>query len=380
MALSSAKTYLATHLRRLLDVALQDKLARFEALNGQLESTAAEMARLLAVHEQRKQTDLNSAPFDADWTDCATPADIFWCFRLLLGRLPSAEEWQSHMTRSGANLADVVKSYLGSLEFSHRQLVEKSTLQDIQAASINGTTIYAPPRDPVIGKAVIEGQYEPEIVSLFQEYVKQGMNVVDIGANIGYFSIISADIVGSSGHVLAVEPNSENAKLLEISRRANGFEHLEIALMAASNRNGLLILNAGESNGTTATLSNNPDLLKNATLVPSIRLDDLIPRSRRIDFVKIDVEGAEKLALSGMIETLSLHKPIIVSEFSPLALPYFSGCTGEEYLGFLADLGYAISVVAPNGERISHNGDIEAIMSAFRARGSDHIDILAEPT
>lgn len=396
MVLSTVKAYLVARLRRLLDAALEDKVARMEALNGRLESTAAalssscetldararEMAELLngtGADSRQSQGNLYNAPLNADWTDRATEADIFWCFRLLLGRPPLAEEWPSHLTRTGASLPDVVRSYLGSLEFSRRQLLERRSLRDIEAASINGATIYASRLDPVIGKAVIGGCYEPEIVSLFHRHLKPGMNVVDIGANIGYFSILSASIVGTAGHVLAVEPNPENARLLEISRRANGFQHLEIAMMAAGDANGLLILNAGESNGTTASLSSNPDLLKNATLVPSIRLDNLIPRSRKIDFLKIDVEGAEKLALSGAMETLSSHRPIIVSEFSPLALPYFSGCTGEEYLGLLTGLGYALSVVAPSGEPIGYGSDIGAVMSAFHARGSDHIDILAQP-
>ncbi len=321
-----------------------------------------------------------SVPFQMpEWSDRASEADIYWCFRLLLGRPPHDEEWPSHMTRLGADLTSVVKSYLGSLEFAHRQLLDTSSSKDIRLASINGASIYASALDPVIGKAVLSGGYEPEVVTLFHKYLKPGMSVVDIGANIGYFSILSASLVGPEGHVIAVEPNAENVRLLEMSRRANDFQNLEIMLMAASDRNGLLVLNAGESNGTTASLNANPDLLKGATLVPSVRLDSLIPRDRKLDFLKIDVEGAEQLALKGAAETLSLHKPVIVSEFSPYALPHFSGCTGEAYLGFITDLGYSLSVLLQNGDLVGYGQNIEGIMSEFHSRQSDHIDILAEP-
>lgn len=327
-------------------------------------------------------TDHKSTSFDLDrhldnaWNSVATEEDIFFCFRLLLGRNPSIDEWQWHLCKSGSNLAAIVRSYLGSLEFSKRGMLHQdASLNDLQIASVNGAKIYVRANDPVIGRSVLVNAYEPEVVSVFHNHIKAGMNVVDIGANIGFYTMLSATLVGTSGHVLAVEPNLANVKLLEASRRLNGFDNVTVAPMAAADNTGVLALHAGESNGTTTTLENVVEVLGASELVPCIRVDALLKEDQRVDFIKVDVEGAEKLAMQGMRHAIDRCKPVIVSEFSPESLPTFSGCTGEEYLGLLIGMGYSIRII--ESERVVDCGvDAAAVMQAFSKRHTDHIDLL----
>ncbi len=205
------------------------------------------------------------------------------------------------------------------------------------------------------------------------------MGVVDIGANIGYFTMLAASLVGPDGSVLAVEPNPDNMVLLEASRRANGFAQVTTALCAAGNRTGLLMLNPFHSNGTTSALSEDADGLLAAQCVPAFRVEDILPKGRPLDFLKIDVEGAEYLALSGCREAISQFHPLIVSEFCPGYLQGISGIDGEDYLNFLIDLGYRIGVIAPDGSVSPPSDRAADIMAHYQQRGADHIDILAQP-
>ena len=322
----------------------------------------------------------SDSPLWPIWNDATTEDDIYYCFRLLLGRNPNTEEWRYHLPRLGAELRSTVRSYLGSLEFSKRGLTSADeALSDIRVASINGATLYVHESDPVIGRAVLANIYEPEIVDTFKQFVTSGANVIDIGANVGFYTMLSATLVGTSGYVLAVEPNPANVKLLEASRLKNGFSNVEVASMAASNHTGVLMLNAGESNGTTIQGDADTEVLSARAVVPCIKVDSLVSDGRKIDFIKIDVEGAECVALQGMSKTIERCKPVLVSEFSPDSLPVFSGCSGRDYLMFLREFGYRLSVIEPNGSATRYGDNVDSVIDAFHLRQSDHIDILAVP-
>ncbi len=319
---------------------------------------------------------------DEPWTlayePVATEQDIRACFRLLLGRNPNREEWRGHRMRAGESLPGVVASYLGSLEFSRRGLLRQDHMGETALADLGSFRILTATGDAAVGRHVRENAYEPDVTAVFRRLLAPGMGVVDLGANIGYFTMLSASLVGPDGYVLAVEPNPGNVRLLEASRRLNGFEHVTVCQVAAAPAPGLLALNASHSNGTTSGLPADIEAMLAATLVPCVRPDTLMPPDRRIDLVKADVEGAEYGALLGCSETVARHRPVIVSEFSPSLMPGISGISGRDYLGFLSGLGYVLGVIEPAGSVRPASED--AVMAEYEARGTDHLDILATPT
>lgn len=309
----------------------------------------------------------------------ATREDIYYCFRLLLDRSPHREEWAGHVAQAGiASLDDVVKSYMQSLEFSVRAgKLNQSVLSDgLSLVALDRFSIYAQSGDMAVGKHLKSGAYEPHVSEIFRQRLRPGMQVLDIGANIGYFTLLAADLVTRSGSVMAIEPNDANVKLLEMSRRVNQFEQVTVLQAAAGRAIGLLVLNTAYSNGTTSDLGMQADHLLNVTTVPSLPIDCLIGAERMIDFIKIDVEGAEYNALLGAQQLLRRCHPVIVSEFSPDLMPGISGINGNGYLRFLVDLGYVISVIELDGTITACDRDIGRVMNAYSASGVDHIDIL----
>jgi len=317
-------------------------------------------------------------PVPAEHGKTATHEDIFYCFRLLLGRNPNPEEWPGHSSRVGEDLENVVSSYVTSQEFAARRLFEKTYQEKVELVRFPSFSVFASIDDLAVGNHVLVGRsYDPGIAAVLSRCVKPGMAVVDIGANIGYLTMLLASLVAPSGLVVAVEPNPENVKLLEASRRVNGFDQVLVIQAAAGRHNTLLALNVSYSNGTTSELPNDWNAIFACRPVPCFALDLILPKDRHFDLVKIDAEGAELNAVIGLLDTIERDRPVIVSEFSPGILPGISHCSGPEYLRFLIAKGHRIE---KDGSENGFEDDVDGVMEAYSRSGVDHIDIIATPT
>ena len=317
-------------------------------------------------------------PPPAEHTRATTQEDIFYCFRLLLGRSPNPEEWPGHSSRVGEDLENVVSSYVTSREFAERGLLNKTYRDQVELVRFQSFSLFASNEDLAIGRHVLRGHpYDPRIAAVIDRYVKPGMAVVDIGANIGCLTMLLASLVGPSGLVVAVEPNPENVKLLEASRRVNGFDQVLVIQAAAGRQTGLLALNVSHSNGMTGDLPGKLDAIFASSPVPCFALDAILPKDRRIGFIKIDAEGAELNALIGLSETIVRDRPVIVSEFSPGMLPGISHCSGPEYLRYLIAKGYRIGVIEYDGSETGFGDDVAGVMGAYSRSGVELIDIIA---
>lgn len=166
----------------------------------------------------------------------------------------------------------------------------------------------------------LNGFWEMWITQLFAKTIQTGWNCVDIGANHGYFSLLMADLVGASGRVLAIEPNPKVSELLALNLEVNGFQDFSTVVQKAITdaddaRLNLVFPQKRALNAIiTAEKASSSD---DAFEVETATLDQLTKNWERVDFVKIDAEGAEDSIWRGMRETVSKNPNItIVMEFN----------------------------------------------------------------
>ena len=186
----------------------------------------------------------------------------------------------------------------------------------------NGTTIAGYNRPGYGGRGVyIYGDLlEPELSSL-QCFLKPGFVVMDVGANVGVYTLKAAREIGPSGLVIAVEPFLETACQLTNNIRANGYGNIRVRNLCVGRRTEetQLYLNGGAPNSFGLF----PDGCAESISVLAVTLDDLCRWEglKRLDYLKIDAEGAEGQILAGAAESISLFRPIIQLEITKADSP-----------------------------------------------------------
>lgn len=316
----------------------------------------------------------------------ATPADVDWCYRLLLGREPDPEG-RAHLlaeVEAGLTVDDLVRRFLNSTEFRSRPLVLETLGGDrepVEAVDVGDFTIHVRAHDQDIGRAIrTHRTYEPHVSARLRELVPEGGTVLDVGANVGWFTLLAAGLVGPGGRVHAVEANPRNTALLRRSVLANGFEGIvTIHPVAASDAPATMVLapQAG-SNGIVADDAWYATQF-DAQLVHATRLDDLLGGLDRLDVVKIDIEGGELRALRGARGLLERFRPHVLAEHSPDLLRQVSRAEPEELLGLWAGLGYTATVLLPDAHPEPVPLEVGALEAARERAASDHVDLHLAP-
>ena len=229
--------------------------------------------------------------------------------------------------------------------------------------------------DWVIGARIaLRRSYEAHVARVVRDLLHPGMHVLDLGANIGYYTLLAATRVGPTGHVTAFEPDSGNIKLLARSVAANGLLNVTLFPCAVAAETSALRLIMDDSNGHLAS----PETT-GGQRVQAVTLDRLLGTSFRVDVIKMDIEGAEGLALAGMTRLIAAQRPLIICEFSPPALHTVSRHAPERFLAHLRDLGYELFVIDQR-DGVSPRPESDAeIMAHFAHTASEHLDLLARP-
>ena len=191
---------------------------------------------------------------------------------------------------------------------------------------------------------IVSGAYETELTSFFVSSLKPDSHCLDVGSNFGYFTCLMGRFC-PTGKIIGIEPDLHVMQLARDNVHINGFHGTsEVILAAASDRDGQISLHRRKTrSGNTSITKASPEFLE--TLgetegeefsVKAIRIDSLLEKMNgRVDFIKIDVEGAEPLAMRGAEQTIALNPQLqIVMEWSPGQIKG----AGFDVRKFLADL------------------------------------------
>lgn len=199
----------------------------------------------------------------------------------------------------------------------------------------NGLVVEVPPSLSAITTYVLleqEEWFEKE-VGFLTHFLKPGMNVIDIGANLGLYSLPMARLVVPGGRVFAYEPGSEARALLERSRDANGFANLDIIGAALSDREGVGHLESATSTELRALGSAGTG---DSVRVTNLDLESTVRAWPSVDFIKIDAEGEEERIIAGGQHFFATHSPLVMFEIQA------GGKVNEELRSAFSTIGYRI--------------------------------------
>jgi len=218
--------------------------------------------------------------------------------------------------------------------------------------SCQGSVMYIDSDDQGLFPILMKGIHEGPGTNLWQQLVKPGMVVFDIGANVGYYTLMAARLTGGKGSIYSFEPVRANYKLLLRSIEANGYSNVTVIPRAISNQEGSVRLHLDRDNFGGHSLSGkNMPVTVNSVDVETTTLDHFVenePGIDRVDLIKIDAQGAEGLIFEGAERTLRENDLGIMMEFWPFGLENV-GTDPMELLERLGSFGFEINTIEDSG-------------------------------
>ena len=216
------------------------------------------------------------------------------------------------------------------------------------------------------------GTYKESVLEVLKRELKTGDTVLDIGANIGYFTCLMAKMVGEGGKVFAFEPDPGNLNLLRKNVAGNNLHNsVTVIPLAVSDEAGKSLL---FPSGVHSSLGFDPFRVVidrgEAVTVSAMTLDEFFNNSfPKINLIKMDVIGSEARALKGMRELLRKNKTIIIlSAFCPAFLEK-AGTGGEDYLRALTGLGFKLYDITKEEEKLISPSEEAAFTLKYSPRG-----------
>lgn len=212
--------------------------------------------------------------------------------------------------------------------------------------------IYFPARDVVMAPSIRErGIWEEEEVNWCKANVRKGNNCLNIGANVGYFTILMSQLVGAEGSVIAFEPNPEVFEFLEINTQL--LKNVKINKVAVGDRDQVGYLYLNRKNYGDSRMFNPKKTLGggkytehgfsrflNRRVTKMKKIDSVVKGS--VDVALIDTQGFDHLVIAGMQRIIFEHKPRILTEFVPQWIKDL-GFEPSEVLETYSNFGYEIS-------------------------------------
>ena len=214
--------------------------------------------------------------------------------------------------------------------------------------NVEGHVLFHHPTDyyAALGLGV---DYEPEVKNTIIQFLRPGMTMIDAGANIGYYTLLAARVVGPHGHVYTFEPAPSTVELLRKNVEVNGYsDRVTIVPKAVTDKSSQIQIFLDEvHSGISSIFSNGHE--KDFVEAESVSLDEFFSKKawHPIHVIKMDIEGAEKLALDGMRE-LSHRNP----ELKLIVEVNLKRFSLEELVGALQGCGFSRFYLLEHNSRV----------------------------
>lgn len=207
---------------------------------------------------------------------------------------------------------------------------------------INQNKMFLDIKDKGISKELLyKGIREPRCTEFIKKFIKQGEICIDIGANIGYYALLEAKLVGTKGKVYAIEPVQSNFELLEKNIKINDYDNIETYRLAIGPKNKIGFINLSDSSNLHSFLKEGESNSRTEK-IKIITLDDFLKDKPYPQFVRMDVEGYENEIIKGMKKILEAKKPFKM--FIELH-SFMIEDGGEELLKALEKAGFIIKAL-----------------------------------
>ena len=206
----------------------------------------------------------------------------------------------------------------------------------LEYIKIGGQKLYLDKEDSLL-LSTRKDSYDKFEIECLKRIIKKGDIAVDLGANIGYYTLILAQLVGEFGHVYAFEPEPSNFELLSKNVKENNHNHVTLVQKAVSDKNSKINLYVSKRNLASHRIFDGEDK-RESIEIDVITLDEYFKNFEKpIKFIKIDVEGAEGATLLGASKIIKNSKNLVIMmEYFPKWIKKF-GDIPEEILKSLIE-------------------------------------------
>jgi FkbM family methyltransferase len=291
-----------------------------------------------------------------------TADDIIACMEMIFGRTPDPELVENHLQRGFPDRFALGKYMIKTREFHNRYAGEMHNVRPVSVflgdriltLTHRGNIIYLAPRDNDLTPWIaLYGKWEPHVENTILASLRPGDTVIDIGANVGYHTLVMANGVGSGGQIHAFEANPEAMRLLRATMSLNAFGWIRLYEKAVLDRPGTFTLASDPDHfgsGHVITDRESSDYgasYSKRVEVAAVTLDaELAHQVGTVDLIHMDIEGSEPLALRGGQALIERSPNIkIITEWS-VGMMGARADVGE-YVAWLVKLGFDFWLIEP---------------------------------
>lgn len=254
-----------------------------------------------------------------------------------------------------------------------------------KTTTVDGITmfVHSPIIDKPVSSMLLLGKvWEPLETDLFKSVLKPGMVVADVGANIGYYSLLAAQCVGNTGLVYAFEPATDNIRLLEKNiRMSRSRSVVRVFKKAVGGSTGVTELYRSQDNkGDYRTFGAKVpkfEPLQWTAAVDLISLDDVFAGESRLpDVIKLDVQGSEMEVWRGMSNLLAATPKLTVfTEIWPAGLSAANG-SAREYIELMDTQGFKFTLIDNSNDRVESLDTAALVARAEYIQPEESLDVM----